>query len=139
MPQVHVRPERYRAFAQAPRQGRSDVGAAVSACAPAERLICALSFPRKEADHRRCQARHHRKPTESPRRRISGIEFVAAVQTSSMAGKTTSWTSSCSAAAIGMAASAPMTPISSAPMRTATTVTPPDTFTARPMIFGVNR
>jgi hypothetical protein len=61
------------------------------------------------------------------------------VQASSRVGKTSSWTSSCSAAAIGMAASAPMTPISSAPMRTATTVAPPDTFTARPMIFGVNR
>ena len=58
---------------------------------------------------------------------------------SSSAGKSSSCASNCSAAATGIATSAPTIPSSAAPIRTATTVTPPGTFTARPMTLGTNR
>jgi hypothetical protein len=60
-------------------------------------------------------------------------------QASSSSGKSSSCASNCSAAATGIATSAPTIPNSAAPIRTATTVTPPGTFTARPMTLGTNR
>jgi hypothetical protein len=58
---------------------------------------------------------------------------------SSSLGNSSSETSNWSAAATGIAMSAPTTPSSAPPIITATTVTPPGTLTARPMIFGVKR
>ena len=58
---------------------------------------------------------------------------------SSSLGNSSSETSNWIAAATGIAMSAPTTPSSAPPIITATTVTPPGTLTARPMIFGVKR
>ena len=63
----------------------------------------------------------------------------AANHVSSRVGKTSSWVSSCTAAATGIATRAPTMPSSAPPMRTATTVRPPGTLTARPMILGTSR
>jgi sporulation protein YlmC with PRC-barrel domain len=65
--------------------------------------------------------------------------IAASDHASSSAGNSTSWVTSCSAAATGIATSAPTTPSIAPPSRTATTVTPPGTCTARPMILGTNR
>ncbi len=62
----------------------------------------------------------------------------AADQASSSVGNSTSWVSSCSAAATGIATSAPTIPNSAPPIRTATIVTPAGTLTARPITLGTN-
>jgi hypothetical protein len=66
-----------------------------------------------------------------------GLEMV--VQDLSRRGKVTSRRTRRSAAAMGMATSAPMMPRRVPPTRTATTVTTPGTWTALPMIRGTSR
>jgi len=73
------------------------------------------------------------------RNAASCAKRLAADQASSSVGNSTSWVSSCSAAATGIATSAPTIPNSAAPIRTATIVTPAGTLTARPITLGTSR
>ena len=76
---------------------------------------------------------------QRPRNGQGGPIRASSRHDSSSLGNSSSETSNWTAAATGIAMSAPTTPSKAPPIITATTVTPPGTLTARPMIFGVKR
>ncbi|PSL51473.1 hypothetical protein B0I31_1203 [Saccharothrix carnea] len=82
----------------------------------------------------RCRPHRCPRPRRARAQRPTGVD-----QALSRRGKVTSRRMSSTAAAIGMATSAPMTPSNTPPSSTATTVTNAGTLTARPMILGTSR